>query len=115
LGMAGGALLIIGGGFMMVRQTQAYQETAGAAKSTAGTLAWLAGPEAGAAEEGGMAAGTSSRQSMRMGPYTSSRTQRGPSPGRQMTPADQINAEANRYRAYSQAMAEYRKAGGRIP
>ena len=111
-GIVGGAVLMIAGIYVLVKNTQTGQEAISGAKSSVGALAWLAGPEAGVAEEG-MAAGTSKRQSMRVGGFQTSRTQYGPRPPRASSPSDQINAEAARLRAYSSAMREYRMAGGK--
>jgi Lysozyme like domain len=51
LGITGGAILMGGGIFLIVRDTQTYQDTKSAAKEGVGLLGFLAGPEAGAVTE----------------------------------------------------------------
>lgn len=52
MGIAGGAILMGGGIFLIVRDTQTYQNVKQTGTEAAGLLGFLAGPEVGAATEG---------------------------------------------------------------
>jgi phage protein U len=98
MGITGGVIIMIGGMFLIVKNTQAYQETKSQVQDTSSSLAWLAGPEAGAA----------------VNTANQAKQQRQPSPRQQQqSTTDQIRAEAARYRGYAQAVDAYRKTQAR--
>lgn len=97
MGIAGGAILMGSGIFLIVRDTQTYQSAKGAAAEGVGLLGFLAGPEAGAATE--MAA----QKSVQRGQQRQEARQRDPARTatvqrqKQMSTQDVLRQESARY------------------
>lgn len=97
MGITGGIIIMVAGIYLIVKDTETYQETKSSAQGAENSLSWLAGPEAGEAVN----ASNSVKQSQSKQP--TARQQ-------QQTNTEAIKAEAARYRGYAQAVDAYRKA-----
>jgi hypothetical protein len=92
MGITGGLLIMVGGMFLIVKDSSAYQSVKSTKAGAEDSLSWLAGPEAGAAVN----AGNATKQQR---PPTQRQQQQGT--------ADQMRAEAARYRRYNSSLAEH--------
>lgn len=95
MGVSGGLIIMVGGLFLMVKDSSTYQSAVKTKDDSASALAWLAGPEAGEAATVANSAKQTRQPTARQ---------------QQQGTTEQVRAEAARYRGYAQAVDAYRKA-----
>lgn len=91
MGIVGGAALMGGGIFLLVKETQTYQDISQGAQQGAGSMAWLLGPEAGVTEE------AATQQSANSFELRRRQRQAARDQARQMSTQDLLRQESARY------------------